>query len=420
MKTFLFILFSFLCIVPSNASSTRQNLSVNYDNGDVFEYQSGENVLFCRVDKICNDTSGKVTIIRSPKSSGSAEDSDNAQAEREPNGKLVIPSVLTMQNGDEYEVVALERSAFASCTGITEVEINCKEIAPNAFFNCKNLQKVVFGDNVESLGSAAFAKSAITSVNLNRIRKIQYDSMQPFCLCEGLREIIVPEYNDSFVSVDNVLYSEDMQNLIVFPSSVDISLWSGFHPNLVKVAPWAFINLQAKSLRIPASLGNIKNSYQYAFCNSKIDTLYVDGAYVSKGAFMNSVIKQIAIDYNVKWMGGECFLITGLEDLYLYGIDLPELEYSSLEEAFCFSDIDKAILHVLPGFDLPAKITADIHKWSYFVNVVEDITAVPTQIQTVNMTSSTTASPAYNLSGQRVGNDYHGLMIRDGKKIWNK
>ena len=74
----------------------------------------------------------------------------------------------------------------------------------------------------------------------------------------------------------------------------------------------------------------------------------------------------------------------------------------------------------MPGYDMLAKIAACPKTWGMFENVVEDITTVPTQIQTVNMTSSTTASPAYNLSGQRVGNDYHGLMIRDGKKIWNK
>ena len=41
----------------------------------------------------------------------------------------------------------------------------------------------------------------------------------------------------------------------------------------------------------------------------------------------------------------------------------------------------------------------------------------PTGIQTVNRETKTAGSAVYNLAGQKVANDYKGLVIKDGKKI---
>jgi hypothetical protein len=40
--------------------------------------------------------------------------------------------------------------------------------------------------------------------------------------------------------------------------------------------------------------------------------------------------------------------------------------------------------------------------------------------QVMNETSSVKDQPTYNLNGQKVGSDYKGIVIRNGKKNINK
>ena len=45
---------------------------------------------------------------------------------------------------------------------------------------------------------------------------------------------------------------------------------------------------------------------------------------------------------------------------------------------------------------------------------------VATGISKINAGKANKDSEAYNLSGQRVGSGYHGIVIKDGKKFYQK
>lgn len=385
--------------------------------GDVFEYTSGENTLFCQVKKECSDTKGEVNIIKQLNTIKYPAE-NYYTSDKEPKGKLIIQDVVTDPNGKEYNVISIEASAFSTCKKITEVEINCREIGSYSFSKCDQLNKITIGDNVKSLKRGAFFRCAIKSVNLNKITDIQLDDIQPFTFCENLEEIYVPDSNDALVAIDNVLFTKDMSHLITFPSSVDFNSWQGFPSQLTAIQQGAFINLNAEKLTIPSILGNKSDSYISAFINSTIEVLWVNGNNIPTSAFSNSTIKQIHIGADVKKLHGSCFFTYGLKDIYLYGTELPEMDSDNFCEDFCFHETKDVTLHVRPGYNLPSKIAADYHKWAVFTNVVEDITAVPTEVSIPHLSESSISNQnIYTLSGHKSPNCNRGIKIINGKKV---
>lgn len=82
--------------------------------------------------------------------------------------------------------------AFLGQDFLTSVTIgyNTKEVSPNAFSGCRNLKRVVIGENVTSISG--------------------------FWGCESLEEIIVSEKNVKYKSVEGNLYSKDGKILIQY------------------------------------------------------------------------------------------------------------------------------------------------------------------------------------------------------------
>ena len=78
-----------------------------------------------------------------------------------PNGKVAIPSSITIEDVD-YHVISIANSVFKDNTKVKTVEIgaNIQSIGANAFQNCRNLKEVVSKiTDPEVIGSIAFSKS---------------------------------------------------------------------------------------------------------------------------------------------------------------------------------------------------------------------------------------------------------------------
>lgn len=389
--------------------------------GDVFEFKSGGNTLFCRVEKVSDDTKGEVSITGQLSSINFTETGNYYSADKEPQEELVIPAIVFDAKGKEYNVINIEKQAFSQCQKITKVEVNCKEIGLSAFRHCSNLKEIILGDNVTSLSHGAFAETAIKTINLNKVTQIE-NTLQPFSACYNLAEIIVPEENNAFVAVDNVLYTKDMNQLIAMPSSIDAATWTGFDYPLTKISSGAFINLKAENFTIPSSLGAEPELYLGAFAEATIDNLYINGEYIPTEAFYNCTIKKIHIGPNIKSFGNRCFLLKGVEDIYIYGRELPYITHNIWEDSFSLLLDSEARIHVIPGYDMPAKIYADTDKWDIFKNVIEDIVSIPSQIASATtVINSTQGQPrvpiSINVSGQRITDEYRGVIIKEGKKI---
>ncbi len=114
-----------------------------------------------------------------------------------------------------------------------EITENVTSVSENAFAYCKNLQKAFLGEKVSSVGNKAFRS------------------------CISLEEFVVDEGNETYKSIDGLLYSKDETKLIYAPGSI-----SGCFvvPNSVnRIAAFSFaecINLEA--IIIPSSVSGIE------------------------------------------------------------------------------------------------------------------------------------------------------------------
>lgn len=143
--------------------------------------------------------------------------------------EVVIPSVVTDENGDEYTVNFLECSCFKNnttlekvtipntvigfntdtyytsetfygCTGLKEVVFEggskLESIGMSAFSGCTNLETIIIPDSVSIIDESAFKDcSALKEINLNNIKSIKasaFDGCKSFeriTLFEGLETI---------------------------------------------------------------------------------------------------------------------------------------------------------------------------------------------------------------------------------------
>ncbi len=138
-------------------------------------------------------------------------------------GNLVIPAVI-----DGYKVKRIGDYAFSSCDikNLT-VENGITEIGSYAFSDCKNLESVVLSDDVEVIGSNAFAFCDKLSefkcpASLKRIET------SAFTNCLSLKQI---EFNEGLEEISSGAISKcDSLREVVIPSTVKTLSISGTAP----------------------------------------------------------------------------------------------------------------------------------------------------------------------------------------------
>ena len=120
--------------------------------------------------------------------------------------KVTLPDGLVSIGVDAfYGNVSLNSVAFPS---------SVKMIGDHAFSKC-GMQELIIGAGVESIGKGAFSGCFMTSVTIPANVKSIGDGA--FSDCWNLSELLVDPANSTYCSVDGVLYSKDMTELISCP-----------------------------------------------------------------------------------------------------------------------------------------------------------------------------------------------------------
>ncbi|MBR2742310.1 MAG: leucine-rich repeat protein [Clostridia bacterium] len=158
-------------------------------------------------------------------------------------------------------VTSIGERAFQTCESLTSVTIpsSVKDIGDYAFQNCRGLVSVTISEGVESIGKGAFSNcTALTSITIpSSVKSIGADA---FKYCK-LTDIKVESGNNSYVSVDNVLFTKDMKTLV--KCSVDVTGAYAIPSGVTDISEYAFYNCrQITSLSIPSSVTKIG---KYAF-----------------------------------------------------------------------------------------------------------------------------------------------------------
>lgn len=117
-------------------------------------------------------------------------------------------------------VTSIGNYAFNQCEKLAVVEIpdSVTSIGNSAFTYCSSLTTVEIPDSVTSIGNYAFKQcEKLTAVEIpDSVTSI---GSQVFESCTALTAITVDENNPSYCSVDGVLYSKDLTELICYPAA---------------------------------------------------------------------------------------------------------------------------------------------------------------------------------------------------------
>ncbi|MBO4913857.1 MAG: leucine-rich repeat domain-containing protein, partial [Oscillospiraceae bacterium] len=149
-------------------------------------------------------------------------------------------------------------SVFADCVALTAVTIpgSLKTVSIRAFSGCKNLENLTISEGVDFLASEAFENCVkLSSVTLPASMTEVYS--RAFSGCIALNEFKVASRSESFFAQDGVLFSKNMETLVMYPTGKTDD--SYVIPDGVKaLGNYAFFGARLKTVSIPKTvrLGN--------------------------------------------------------------------------------------------------------------------------------------------------------------------
>lgn len=168
-----------------------------------------------------------------------------------PKGHVTIPSTL-----GGAKVTSLGYSAFGFCGEMTSVTIPdaVKEIGGDAFLYCRELTSVKIPDGVTSIGGQAFyGCEKLSSVTIPA--SVESIGRGAFGWCSQLRRIDLAEGNQRFSVVDDVLYSNDLSELVMCPN---VLTTVKIPPEVRKIGTMSFDGCEGlTSVTIPVGVTNI-------------------------------------------------------------------------------------------------------------------------------------------------------------------
>lgn len=225
-------------------------------------------------------------------------DANFAQNSKDTLTKIIMPD--TIKNiGD---------SAFEGCYNVTEIKFSntLEKIGNNAFENCGNsIAKLEIPDTVNTIGDFAFDKYGSSNIkelyigkNVNKIGTGAFS-------INSLQKIVVSSENNTYKSIDGVLYSKSGNTLIQYPVSKD----------------------DITTFEIP---NEVKTIGQYAICrNGTLTSVTMSNSVtkIAKGAFSECFnLANVTLSPNVKTIEKNTFEESGITQINLANVNKIEDE----------------------------------------------------------------------------------------------
>lgn len=161
-------------------------------------------------------------------------------------------------------------------------------------------KKLIIEEGITQINNRRFlGSSALESVSLPKT--ITNLGEYAFENCQSLKEILVDDENENFKSVDGVLYTKNMQKLLVYPSNKEDADFS--IPETVRsLGDYAFdYNQNLENITIPAGLRSM-GEYEPFYCAKSIKCFNVatgNGYYTSKDGCLYSKDLKKLIKYTI-------------------------------------------------------------------------------------------------------------------------
>lgn len=272
-----------------------------------------------------------------------------------------------------------------------------KTIGIGAFADCKSLTHVSLSFGLESLGGYVFDKcNGITTLDLPAsLTELEYSTFNSFRHMGGLRSITVAAGNPVLSVEVGVLYmtKSDEKILVLYPTAMTSTSFTFTVPDgVTEIASYAFgSNYHLSGCVLPESL-------------KIIDDL----------AFNNTGLTTITIPSQVEYINRQVFHASLMVEVTMSG----KVEHINRNKTFgSFS----GIIYNNPTLRVPMEYLDYYQQspWTEWFASIEGYTPGNTITTSINSVDSihATDQPMYNLSGQRVGKDYKGIVIHNGKKV---
>lgn len=107
--------------------------------------------------------------------------------------RLAFSECTNLKKINLENVVEIQRNAFSYCYNLDNLTLNAQKLGASVFYDCNKLKMIDLGNELLFIGSMAFSKTAIASINIPRSVTTLGDNC--FSYCNNLANINV--YGDN-------------------------------------------------------------------------------------------------------------------------------------------------------------------------------------------------------------------------------
>lgn len=247
-------------------------------------------------------------------------------------------------------VTHIGKGAFYGCEVLQSIDIpnSVTHIGNAAFYECESLRSINIPNSVTHIGNVAFYYcESLQGIDIPN--SVTYIGDDVFYYCELLQSIEVAEGNQYFASIDGVLFSKDLTQIICYPRVKYGSQYT-IPDSVTHINNGAFHKCDAlQSIDIPNSVTHIGNVAFY-YCES-LQSIDIPNSvtHIGDSAFEEcTALQSIDIPNNVTHIGDYAF--SGCEALQSIHIRITDIDSCCVNES-AFDDIyfDNCILYIPSG-----------------------------------------------------------------------
>ena len=269
--------------------------------------------------------------------------------------------------------------AFQDCTSLKSIKIpnSVTSISSCAFYGCTSLTSITIPDSVTSIENDAFTNcTSLTSITIPN--SVTYISGGDFSGCASLTAINVTTGNQSYASVNGVLYSKDKTKLIYYPKGKKDKNYK-IPDGVMSIDSKAFANnTTLTSVTIPDSVTSI-DSYTFSGCTNLTSITIPDSVTeIGWRAFIGCIsLKNVTIPKSVTDIDGNAFGYyydngyKKIDNFKIYCYSGTEGEKYAIDNGFAYELLNKPILSKVTGVRLGGR-AADALRINWTKNASAD------------------------------------------------